>query len=156
MVDGQRRQWHLAFERLWKWGICPTKHTVQTERIRVGIGMEESQSCLNDWINSFFLKSWDLLIWIAFSILMPWYSKQKGMIFRGRHFINLRACFFAFKGDLKARHQMHRLQRWYQCNLPPGKHIQTTPFCDSNFWFMDPLFKPSPTISCWCNHRSPI
>ncbi|CAL1142427.1 unnamed protein product [Cladocopium goreaui] len=27
-----------------------------------------------------------------------------------------RACLFAFKADLKARHQMHKLKRWYKCN----------------------------------------
>ena len=30
--------------------------------------------------------------------------------------ILLRACFFSFKADLKARYQMHRLARWYKCN----------------------------------------
>ena len=30
---------------------------------------------------------------------------------------DLRACYVSFKADLKARHQMHNLQRWYKCNL---------------------------------------
>lgn len=30
---------------------------------------------------------------------------------------DLRACYISFKADLKTRHQMHNLQRWYKCNL---------------------------------------
>lgn len=34
-----------------------------------------------------------------------------------------RACFFSFKADLKARHQMHKFVRYYQCNQLPGSKI---------------------------------
>lgn len=29
---------------------------------------------------------------------------------------HVRAAFFGFKADLKARHTMHCLKRWYKCN----------------------------------------
>ena len=33
---------------------------------------------------------------------------------------NLRACYFATKGDLKARHYMHEFDRYYRCSLSFG------------------------------------
>lgn len=45
-------------------------------------------------------------VWFYIQRLFPW----------GRSLIHLRACLFAFKADLKARHQMHKLKRWYKCN----------------------------------------
>ena len=36
---------------------------------------------------------------------------------------DLRACYVSFKADLKARHQMHNLQRWYKCNLFLGLNL---------------------------------
>ena len=32
----------------------------------------------------------------------------------------LRGCYFAFKADLKARHECHGFTRWYQCGLTFG------------------------------------
>lgn len=34
-----------------------------------------------------------------------------------------RAAFVGFKADLKARHEMHCLKRWYQCNVFLGNPL---------------------------------
>ena len=48
-------------------------------------------------------------------LFLPW-SDQTSLQFWG-FVADLRACYVSFKADLKARHQMHNLQRWYKCNL---------------------------------------
>ena len=57
-------------------------------------------------------------------ILVSFVFEKKQAYFQGfNQSDGLRACFFAFKSDLKARYQMHRLSRWYKCNLLFGLYL---------------------------------